>query len=492
MTTTAGKADHSFTNYVSDNNATCTADGTKTAKCDNCDAENTITDAGSKVAHSLTNYVSNNNATCTADGTKTAKCDNCDATDTITDAGSKVAHSFTNYVSNNDATCTADGTKTAKCTRCDETDTVTDVDSKLGHTPGAAATCTTAQKCTVCNAELAAALGHNTDGTIAHKDATCTEAGVVGGKYCTVCNNGKAAAEAIIEAKGHTYGAWIQTAAPDCDHKGSERRDCVDCDHFETQVIAALGHNFGALIEEADAVHTQTELKPAIIVKHYHCERCDGYFNESGDRITEGYSVCYGPTPVHTFELKKVDENTHGLVCECGKIKEGSQVAHTVGTAATCRTQATCAVCEQYYGAMNPDNHVAGPEATEETAQVCILCNKELVAAFGHVHGVKVQRIRGKSATETEAGWNEYYQCSCGNYYEDKECTKQIVDLEEWKVNDGKLIPLGEVVFTPDEFEGEVDDIFDTITSTVSPIVIVKQITRLVTAVIGLITNLLG
>ena len=26
--------DHSFTNYVSDKNATCTEDGTKTAKCD--------------------------------------------------------------------------------------------------------------------------------------------------------------------------------------------------------------------------------------------------------------------------------------------------------------------------------------------------------------------------------------------------------------------------------------------------------------------------
>ena len=33
------------------------------------------------------NYVSNNDATCTADGTKTAKCDRCDATDTVTDAG---------------------------------------------------------------------------------------------------------------------------------------------------------------------------------------------------------------------------------------------------------------------------------------------------------------------------------------------------------------------------------------------------------------------
>ena len=80
---------HSFTNYVSDGNATCTVDGTKTAKCDNCDATDTIADPGSATGHSFTNYVSDGNATCIADGTKTAKCDNCDATDTITDVGSK-------------------------------------------------------------------------------------------------------------------------------------------------------------------------------------------------------------------------------------------------------------------------------------------------------------------------------------------------------------------------------------------------------------------
>ncbi len=69
--------------------------------------------------HSFTNYESDGNATCTADGTKTAKCDICDETDIITDAGSKIGHSFTNYIPDND------GTETAKCDRCDETDTQT-------------------------------------------------------------------------------------------------------------------------------------------------------------------------------------------------------------------------------------------------------------------------------------------------------------------------------------------------------------------------------
>ena len=129
---------HSFTNYVSDENASCLADGTKTAACDHgCGATDTIADEGSALGHSFTQYESNNDATCLEDGTKTAKCDRCEVTKTITDEGSAFGHSFTNYVYNNDATCTADGTETASCDRgCGVTDTRTAEGTKLPHTYG--------------------------------------------------------------------------------------------------------------------------------------------------------------------------------------------------------------------------------------------------------------------------------------------------------------------------------------------------------------------
>lgn len=44
--------------------------------------------------HSFTNYVSNGDATCVADGTKTAKCDGCDETDTMVDVGSRKSHTY--------------------------------------------------------------------------------------------------------------------------------------------------------------------------------------------------------------------------------------------------------------------------------------------------------------------------------------------------------------------------------------------------------------
>lgn len=67
------------------------------AVCATCGSE-----YGEVLAHSFTNYVSDNNATCEADGTKTATCDNCDATDTVADAGSKKTHSYSTEWSKND------------------------------------------------------------------------------------------------------------------------------------------------------------------------------------------------------------------------------------------------------------------------------------------------------------------------------------------------------------------------------------------------------
>lgn len=49
-----------------------------------------------------------------------------------------------------------------------------------------------------------------------------------------------------------------------------------------------------------------------------------------------------------------------------------------------------------------------------------------------HVHSGTL--VKGKEATCTEPGVKDYYTCSCGKYFEDEECTKEITNLEEWKV----------------------------------------------------------
>ncbi len=73
------------------------------AVCDDCGREYGTVDPE---AHSFTHYTSNNDATCTEDGTETAVCDNgCGATDTRVAKGSATGHSFV------DGFCTVCGAK---------------------------------------------------------------------------------------------------------------------------------------------------------------------------------------------------------------------------------------------------------------------------------------------------------------------------------------------------------------------------------------------
>ncbi|MBQ7131392.1 MAG: dockerin type I repeat-containing protein [Oscillospiraceae bacterium] len=62
---------------------TCTTQGYTTYSCECGDTY--IDDFTDLLPHSFTNYISDGNATAYSNGTKTAKCDHCDATDTIID-----------------------------------------------------------------------------------------------------------------------------------------------------------------------------------------------------------------------------------------------------------------------------------------------------------------------------------------------------------------------------------------------------------------------
>ena len=304
-TFTSGNAlGHSFTNYVSDNNATCTENGTKTAKCDRCSMTDTVADEGSKLphtfdkkvanekylasaatcteaakyyyscscgekgtetftsgnvlGHSFTNYLSDNNATCTEDGTKTAKCDRCSETDTIVDVGTKLGHSFTHYFSDNNATCTEDGTKTAKCDRCDEKNTVIAIGTKLEHSftnyiSDNNATCTVdgtkTAKCDRCSetdtiVDVGTKLGHSFTHYISDNNATCTEDGTKT-STCDRCNETETINE-LNSKLGHSFTHYVSDNNATCTQDGTKTAKCDRCD--ETDTITDIGSALGFLI----------------------------------------------------------------------------------------------------------------------------------------------------------------------------------------------------------------------------------------------------
>ena len=122
---------HSFTNYISNEDATCTENGTKTAKCDRCDETDTITDEGTALGHKYTEteYIA---PTSTSNGKIVYTCIRCSDsyTEVIPATGETHIHTWGEWVYNGDAVYVSsteykDGTATRTCTECDETETKT-------------------------------------------------------------------------------------------------------------------------------------------------------------------------------------------------------------------------------------------------------------------------------------------------------------------------------------------------------------------------------
>ena len=114
-------------------------------------------------------------ATCTEEGYVIKKCNDC----------GEVVYRETIGVKGHDwewketaATCTTSGSKGYVCRNCGTTKDMTTIPAK-GHTPGAAATCTTPQVCTVCGEVIVPAKGHTAGAPVVEKGSKIIK--------CTVC-----------------------------------------------------------------------------------------------------------------------------------------------------------------------------------------------------------------------------------------------------------------------------------------------------------------
>ena len=83
------KGDHSWNAGEVTTPATCTAPGVRTYTCTKNPAH-TRTEPIPALNHQFGAYIYDNNATCTQDGTETAKCERCNETDTRTVKGTKL------------------------------------------------------------------------------------------------------------------------------------------------------------------------------------------------------------------------------------------------------------------------------------------------------------------------------------------------------------------------------------------------------------------
>ena len=343
------KSSHKYTNYISDDNATCIQDGTKTAECDyGCGTTDTVTDEGSKLEHRYTNYVSNGDATCEQDGTKTAECDyGCGATDTVTDEGSKLEHRYTNYVSNDDATCQHDGTKTAECDYgCGTTDTITNEGSKLEHkythyVSNGDATCqhdgTKTAECdygcgtTDTVTDEGSKLEHRYTNYVSNNDATCQHDGT----KTAECDYGCGTTDTVTDAGSkipHSFTKFVSNDDATCQHDGTKTAEC-DYGCGETKTVDDVdspkkSHSFTNYISDNNA--TCTERGTMTAECDYGCGEKNVILDENSVLADHKYSKY-----VSDDNATCQHDGTKTAECDygCGTTKtvtdKGSQLEHT-------------------------------------------------------------------------------------------------------------------------------------------------------------------
>ncbi len=334
---------------------TCLEDGYKTYTCSVCKEDLVLVDKGTATGHAWsTEY------TWAEDGKS------CVATHVC--ANDKAHNETANGVITSEVTkpsaCTSTGDTKYTATfdvewATTQTKIVADI-SETGHKPGAAATCTTAQTCTVCNAELAPALGHKPGAA-----ATCTTA-----QTCTVCNAELAA------ALGHKPGA-----AATC----TTAQTCTVCN---AELAAALGHKPGAA---ATCTTAQT------------CTVCNAELAAALGHKPGAAATC-----------------TTAQTCTVCNAELAAALGHKPGAAATCTTAQTCTVCNAELAAAlghtEAVDAAVAPTCTETgltEGKHCSVCNEVLVAqdvvpALGHTEVIDA----AVEPTYFETGLTEGKHCS--------------------------------------------------------------------------------
>lgn len=229
---------------------TCETPGFTSHTCSVCEESHTDSEIPA-LGHSFTNYVNDNNATCTIDGTEHAQCTRCDKVDVRILAGTATGHSFDEGVITTQPGCTEAGIMTFTC-GCGEQYTA--VLPASGHRydtavtpPGCEEAGFTTHTCSVCGNSYTdgqqSPTGHSFDEGVITIHPDCTHPGVL----TFTCGSCGFQYISELSATGHRYEASV-TAAPTCEVQGIMTHRCAACGDAYEESISATGHRYNATV----------------------------------------------------------------------------------------------------------------------------------------------------------------------------------------------------------------------------------------------------
>ena len=304
---------------------------------------------------------------------------------------------------------------------------------------------------------------------------TCTTQG-----YITLtCHCGDSYVSSHLSPLGHTLGDAFVTISPTCTEQGMERRNCANCEHYEEKYIAPLGHVVNGYVIEptctepgytvyacdrcdyeqrgqsASALghdHVAQTVSPTCTeqgyIKHV-CSRCEDSY---ADSYTEPYGHHYSQTTLTKPTCIEQGYTTHTCVrCQDSYVDTyTATVGHTITrtfVSATCTeggyTVYTCTYCGHSYtgNPTQPKGHnfwrwevdvqVTCTQNGRESryCMSCKLVEERVIEAPGHQFTESVKKV-----TCTTDGYTTHSCSSCGYTYTDSYVTATGHSYTDWVV----------------------------------------------------------
>ncbi|MBO7148632.1 MAG: hypothetical protein J6V93_02135, partial [Clostridia bacterium] len=155
----------------------------------------------------------------------------------------------------------------------------------------------------------------------------------------------------------------------------------------KTSVIIPAGHSWESdgLIGATEEIHTVDRLEAAVAA-HYHCERCDKYFDEHMNPV-DSYEELKGTPPVHSYSVVNgyKGEDGHADACTCGAYDAGSVVKHRdILVDNDCKPENKCTVCNYIIEAARTDHEPISDVSDCTLDRKCQHCDQ--IALPGEAH----------------------------------------------------------------------------------------------------------